>query len=211
MTNLTEKARGLFVPATPAVIRPREYRFVGRRKTGDVAFNLRMGAGSPGDITRHTPPGTLEQCLVAAITPPTGYGQAVVADGLTDNAVRLIQAGDTALTAIYGITARPYPFQQATTANSYGSVPFGGGVLAINQPVDVLRSGYILAFINATGGVAPLKGGIVYVWIAASSGAHVQGSFESAATGGSTIALDSKSTFQGGVDASGYGEIALNI
>jgi hypothetical protein len=208
---ISTDARGLVVPAAPAIIRPREYRFVGRRKTVDVAFNLRMPAGSPGDITRHTPPGTIEQCLAAAITPPTGYGQAVVADGLSDNAVRLVQAGDTALTAIYGVTVRPYPFQQATTANNYGGVPFGGGVLAVNQPVDVLRSGYILGYINPTGGVAPLKGGTVYVWIAATSGAHIQGSFESAATGGSTITLDAKSTFSGGVDASNYGEICFNI
>lgn len=209
MNAFMKTARGLV--AAPAIIRPKKYRFVGRRKTGDVAFNLRMGAGSPGDITRHNPPGTIEPALVAAITPPTGYGQAVLADGLADNAVRLVQAGDSALTAIYGITARPFPFQQPTASGNYGSIGFGGGVLAIQQPVDVLRSGYILAIINPTGGVQPVKGAAVFVWVAASSGAHVQGSFETAATGGSTIALDSKTTFQGGLDASGFGEIAFNI
>ncbi len=79
------------------------------------------------------------------------------------------------------------------------------------QPVDVLRSGYILAYINPTGGAAPVKGGTVYVWVAASNGAHIQGAFETAATAGSTIALDAKTTFSGGVDASNFGEIAFNI
>lgn len=209
MTAFMQKARGLV--AAPAIIRPREYRFVGRSKTADVAFNLRMGAGSPGDITRHTPPGTIEQCLVAAVTPPTGYGQAVLADGLSDNAVRLVQAGDSALTAIYGVTVRPFPFQQSTTSSAYGGNTFGGGVLAANQPVDVLRSGYILGYINLTGAVAAVKGAAVFVWVAASSGAHIQGSFETAATGGSTIALDAKTTFSGGVDASNFGEICFNI
>ena len=181
-------------------------RFMGRARTCDVAFNLRMGAGSPGDITRHTPPGTIEQCLMAAVTPPLAFGQAVLADGLADNAVRLVQAGDSALVAIYGITVRPYPFQPQSGTN-YGAVGLGGAAPSTTQPVDVLRSGYILGYINGV----PVKGGAVFVWVAATAGAHIQGSFETAATGGSTIALDAKTTFQGGVDANGFGEIAFNI
>lgn len=193
--GLLVPGRARLVPATPR----------GRKRTGDVAMNLRMPAGSPGDITR--PGATIEACLMATVTPPTAFGQAVLASGLADNGVRLVQAGDSALLAIYGITARPFPFQQPTTTNYSGAVGFGQGAPAPFQPVDVCRRGYILGYINGV----PVKGGAVFVWVAATAGAHLQGGFEAAATGGSTLALDSKSTFQGGVDASGFGEIAFNI
>lgn len=194
---------GVLVPGqAPRLLPARDH---GRHKTGDVAFNLRTGAGSPGDITR--PGATIEPCLMAAVTPPDAFGQAVVADGLADNAVRKVQAGDSALTAIYGITVRPYPFQQPTTSNYSGAIGFGQGAPAPFQPVDICRRGYMLVYINGV----PIKGQAVFVWVAASAGAHLQGGFEAAATGGSTIQLDSKSTFQGGVDAAGFGEICFNL
>lgn len=183
-----------------------KYTEVGRRRTRDVAYNLRMPAGVAGDVSRHVPPGTIEPALLAAANPPDGFGLAVVTTEDAENAVRLVQPGDNALTAIYGITVRPFPFQPASATN-YGATGFGGGAPAPSQPVDVLRSGYILGYINGT----PVKGGVVYVWIAASAGAHVQGAFEIVADGANTITLDSKSTFQGGVDANGIGEIAFNI
>lgn len=194
---------GVLVPGSaPRLLPARDH---GRKRTGDVAFNLRMGAGSPGDITR--PGATIEACLMALVTPPTAFGQAVLADGLADNAIRLVQAGDSALTFIYGITARPWANQQPTTANYSGAVGFGGGIPAPFQPVDVCRRGYMLVPIVGV----PIKGGAVFVWVAASGGGHTQGGFEVAATGGSTIALDNKSTFQGGVDAAGFGEVCFNI
>lgn len=203
MKQTFHMVRGVLVPGeAPKLLPARDH---GRKRTGDVAFNLRMGAGSPGDITR--PGATIEPCLMAAVTPPLAFGQAVLTNGLADNAVRLVQAGDSALVDIYGITVRPYPFQQPTTSLYSGAVGFGAGAPAPSQPVDVCRRGYILAYINGV----PVKGGAVFVWVAASGGANVQGSFVTAATGGSTIALGAKTTFQGGVDASGFGEIAFNI
>lgn len=194
---------GLLVPGRAAKLLPAWSH--GRKLTGDVAFNLRMGAGSPGDITRPSP--TIEPCLMAAVTPPDAFGQAVVADLLADNAVRKVQAGDNGLTAIYGITVRAWPTQQPTTTGYSGAVALGSGGPAPFQPIDVLRRGYCLGYINGV----PVKGAPVFVWVAATAGAHLQGAFEAAATGGSTIQLDSKSTFQGGVDASGFGEICFNI
>lgn len=202
MTKSYIMVGGLLVPGRAALIRAVSH---GRKKTGDIAINLRMGAGSPGDITR--PGATIEPCLMAPVTPPTLFGQAVVANGLANNAVRAIQAGDGALTSIYGITVRPYPFQQPTSSQYSGAVGFGQGAPAVDQPVDVCRRGYMLSYINGV----PVKGGTVYVWIAATAGAHVQGYFEAAADGGNTIALDAKSTFQGGVDSSGFGEICFNL
>lgn len=195
--------RGVLVPGQAPRLLPATPR--GRVITNDIAMNLRMPAGSPGDITR--PGATVEPCLMATVTPPTAFGQAVLASGLADNGVRMVQAGDSALTSIYGITVRPFPFQQPTTTGYSGAVGFGQGAPAPQQPVDVCRRGYILGYINGV----PVKGGAVFVWVAASAGAHLQGGFEAAATGGSTLALDSKSTYQGGVDASGFGEICFNI
>lgn len=207
--NLITRAKGLFVPrraplsiAAPAVIRQ-----LGRHKTCDVAFNLRMGAGSPGDITRHAPPGTIEPCYADPANPPTQFGVAVMADLTATNGVRNVVAGDNGGTSIYGITVRPYPIQQGTTANYSGAVGFGGGGPAPGQPLDVLRSGYILGYINGV----PQKGGPVFVWVAASTGSHIQGTFEIVGSGGNTIALDSKSTFSAGVDANSNGEICFNI
>lgn len=182
-------------------------RFIGRATTNDIAFNLRMGAGSPGDMTRHNPPGTIEPCLLDAGSAAVSPGLALVAALNGNNSVRLIQAGDVALTAIYGIAHRVFPFQQATTANYSGAAPFGSVPIASQQPAEAIRSGYALVPIVGT----PQKGGAVFVWVAASGGGHVQGGFEVAATGGSTIQLDSKSTFSGGVDAAGNGEVCFNI
>lgn len=203
MNKTFHMVRGVLVAGhAPRLLRALDH---GRKLTGDVAFNLRMGAGSPGDITR--PGATIEACLAAAVTPPDAFGQAVLADGLADNAIRKVQAGDSALTAIYGITVRPNPFGQPTTTAYSGAIGFGQGAPAPFQPIDVMRRGYVLSYINGV----PVKGGAVFVWVAATAGAHLQGGFEVAATGGSTIALDSKSTFQGGVDALGFGEICFNL
>lgn len=185
-------------------------RDLGRRRTCDVSFLGRMPAGSPGDVTRHYPPATIEPCQLATLTPPTLFGQAVVPSLLSDNGVRLVQAGDTALTDIYGITARPFPIQQPTAATAFAPATIGTGGIATTQPVDVLRSGYILVSLP-TGNAAPVKGGTVYVWIAADTGAHKQGGFETAASGGNTIALGPKSTWQGGIDSNGNAELGYNV
>jgi len=199
--------------STPAVIIKQKRdielpaRFVGRAMTNDVAFNLRMNAGSPGDMTRHNPPGTIEPCLLDAGSASVLPGFAVVAALNGNNSVRLVQAGDNGLAAIYGIAQRVFPFQQATTNQFSGQQGFGGLPVAQQQAIDVIRSGYVLVPCVGT----PQKGGPAFVWVAASGGGHVQGGFETAATGGSTIALDNKTTFSGGVDTNGNAELCFNI
>jgi hypothetical protein len=198
---------------SPAIIRPKAAglelpaRFVGRARTCDVAFNLRMGAGSPGDMTRHNPPGTIEPCLLDAASAVVSPGLAIVAALTAANTVRLVQAGDVALTAIYGIAHRAFPFQQPTTGNYSGAAPLGSVPIAVQQPIDVVRSGYVLVPIVGV----PQKGGPVFVWVAASGGGHLQGGFETVATGGSTIPLGNNTTFSGGVDGAGNGEVCFNI
>jgi hypothetical protein len=175
--------------------------FVGRVATHDVAFQFRMGAGFAGDVNR-THPASIEPCLIDASAPPTYFGQPVVIDPTTQGG-RPIVAGDSALTSIYGVTVRPYPAQSS-------SVAFGGvGAAPASGVMDVLRSGYIM--VPVSGSVTPVKGGTVYVWYAASTGTHVQGGLEASATGGSTFALDSHTTWNGGSDANGTAELAFNI
>jgi hypothetical protein len=163
-------------------------------------------AVAPGEVNR-AHPCSIEPTGVSATTPPTGFGQAVVIDTAGNSGVRLVQAGDSALTDVYGITVRPYPYQ-AGSAGAYGTAQLGGGTPALNQPMDVLRSGYIVVAVNGS----PKKGQPVFVWCAASGGGHVQGAFEAAASAGNTIAIGgSKTTFNGTPDATGLVEIAYNV
>lgn len=180
--------------------------YMGTARTCDISFTYRMGAGFPGDVNR-THPVSIEACLVDSSAPPTLYGQAVVVDATTQG-VRPLVAGDSALTDIYGITVRPFPIQQQSSTN-YGASNIGSATPPTTQPMDVCRSGYIMSTLS--GSTAAVKGGTVYVWVAASTGSHIQGNFEAAATGGSTIQLPVKTSFNGPADANGIVEIIYNI
>jgi hypothetical protein len=181
--------------------------FVGRQRTHDVAFQFRMGAGFIGDVNR-THPASIEPCNTDPTNPPAAYGLGVVAVASTQS-VRQMLATDTALTAIYGVTVRPYPISP-NSAVLFGSLSNQGFGPVAPQPgaIDILRSGYIM--VKVSGSVAVAKGGAVWVWIAASGGSHVQGGFESASGGTSTIALDAKTTWNGSADANGIAELCFN-
>lgn len=188
-----------------------EGRYVGRHRVMDadnMAFQFRMGAGSPGSVNRFHP-ASIEPSPVSGTTPP-GIGLAAVIDAAS-KLLRLVQAGDTSLVDIYGVLVRPWPFQGSPTSGFSGAQGFGttNPVSAQFGVWDVLRSGYIIVPINGT----PGKGDAVNVWVAASSGAHTQGGFEQNSTGGSTIPItgNDKTTFNGPPDAFGNGEICFNI
>lgn len=180
--------------------------YKGRAFTTDVAFKYRMGAGFAGDVNR-SHPASIEPCLIDGSAPPTAFGLPVVVDPATEG-VRPIVSGDSALTTCYGVTVRPFPFQ-ADSATNYGATGIGSASPALKQPIDVLRSGYIKVVLH--GASAAVKGGRVFIWYAASSGNHVQGGFEAAATTGSTIMLPINTTFNGGADADGNVELIFNI
>jgi hypothetical protein len=186
---------------------PEKRRLVAERfRTTDTAITFRMGAGFPGDINRGHP-ASIQPCQIDLANPPTAYGQAVVIDAASEG-VRPIGAGDNALTEIWGVTARPYPIQQSTTANQYGEVPYGGAGVPTQQPIDVVRGGYVMVQVGILNG-APSKGGPVFIWFAASGGGHVQGGFEGAA-GASTIALSAAYFWNSPPDATGVAELILN-
>jgi len=177
-----------------------------RSKTHDASFQFRMGAGFPGDVNR-THPVTIEPCQIAAATPPTGYGQAVLL-AAANAGVRPFAAGDAAVAAAFGITVRPYPFQQSSASN-FGSAAFGAATPPVVGAIDVLRSGYIMVKVPA--GQVPVKGDPVYVWVGASAGLHVLAGFEATDAGADTTPAIAGAIFNGTPDADGNVEVAFNI
>lgn len=182
-------------------------RFVGRMRThDDTSLTFRMRAGFAGVVTRLMG-ANIEPNFADQTNPPTLFGQPVVVDG-TSNQVRAMLVGDNALTSIYGLTVRPHPFQQAQAATDYAPAAIGAGTPPKSQVMDVLRRGYMLVPLNVTGAV---KGGRVYIWAVATSGAHILGGFEVAPSANKTILLDEKSYYNGVEDANKLVEIGFNL
>lgn len=182
-----------------------------RAKTRDVAFQFRMGAGFPGDVNR-THPVTIEPTLIDASAPPAFYGEGVIVDATTQG-VRPLNSvavgGDVNVTQLYGVTVRPFPIQQASASN-FGAAALGAAAPPTSGQIDTMRAGYIIVSIPA--GQNPSKGDPVYIWTAASSGAHVQGGFEAVIDHGTnTTPALTGITFNGHPDANGNVEIAFNI
>ncbi len=176
--------------------------FVGRGPARDVAFTFRMGTGAAGQITRSHPMSS-EPNFQDASLPVLAYGLAVVVNS-AGTGVRQIQTSDTGITTIYGVAVRPFPTQQFKDSVGFGEVALGAGTPpGANNAIDVLKEGYILVPIVGTA----KKGGTVYLWVAASSGAHVQGGFE-ASSSGSTVTL-TNCTFNGVAGSDGIGELVM--
>lgn len=176
---------------------------VARARTHDVAFTYRMGAGFPGDVNR-THPASILPALQNTTSPILLYGNPCLIDTAT-NSYREVIVSDTAVTKIAGVLVRPYPTQQ-TTGGMNASL--GAGTPPVTGVVDILRSGYVMVRCNNFATAQPTLGGAVHIWVAASTGAHVQGGFESAATGGSTIAI-TNALFNGPGDSNGICELQV--
>ena len=179
--------------------------FVARLRTVDDAIPFRMRAGFAGEVTR-THPASILPFLMNVANPLTLFGQPVVIN-TADNTGRFVNNTDAAA-AIVGILVRPFPTQQRTGGDAGSTLGTPGVPQAGAQ--DMLTSGTILVQLN-TGVVAPTKGGTVFIWIAATSGNHVQGGFETQANGGNTVQLDAKSYYNGPADANGLVEICFNL
>jgi hypothetical protein len=175
-----------------------------------MTFAYRMGAGFSGDVTRMTPAAIIEPCATHQAGPPAFTGQAVTID-ITSGGARPVAATTE---PVYGIVVRGFPQQTPNASGYFGGQDFGSPVNpwgSAGQPisaVDVLRQGYMNVIVNGV----TRKGGPVFVWVAASAGAHVRGGFEAVAgAAGETIALPSSCTYQGAADANGVTEIAFNV
>jgi hypothetical protein len=169
---------------------------------------FRMGVGFPGDLTRMTPAAKVEPCLADPTNPPTALGQAVQLVAASGGVAPVTAAAQQ----VWGVTVRGYPMQPPNASGFYGQAPFGNVSpwLTAGNPngaVDVLRSGYMTVQVNGT----PVRGGAVFIWIAATAAPHVQGGFEAAGTVGSTVQLPQTCTYQSGPDANGVCELAFNI
>lgn len=171
-----------------------------RAKARDVAYTYRMGAGFPGDVNR-AHPFSIEPTLMSSAAPVAEYGLAVVIDP-ANNRVRAVAPGDTGITSIYGVAVRPFPTQQMTGGpnSALEAAPVNTA-----QPLDVMRWGYVM--VKVTNGT-PRKGDPAFVWVAATSGANIQGSFRTSASSGNTAAL-ANAYFNGPADASGVAELVV--
>lgn len=184
---------------------------MGRMKFRDAynpsAFPFRMGAGSPGTVTR-THPASISAYLNDNTHPLTSFGQAAIFNG-SNNDVRAVLATDTTITDIAGISVRPYPYAGIPTATIGAPAAFGGEAPIPGLQVDICRFGSII--VPVSGGGSPVLGGVVYLWVAAASSSHVVGGFETEASSGNTIALPSpKWSWGGPADANGNAEIIFN-
>lgn len=174
-----------------------------RVRTTDVAFTYRMGAGFAGDVNR-THPASIFPALLNGTNPIAAYGFPGLANA-ADGTVRGFIAADQGTTvSAAGVLVRPYPVQQSSGGMS--QTLGGSAAPAANQPQDFLDAGFILVKVPA--GSAPQRGATVYVWCTASSGAHVQGGFEIAASAGNTAVLKN-AAFVGGADANGIAEVRV--
>ena len=179
---------------------PTTRRIPGRYKVRDGAFanviTYRMGGLFPGSVTR-THPQWIEPCL---IHPQATYP-------LPGNAVMLHQSDNSVLPVdgtfvagpIYGVAVRAYPTQPMVMDAT-------GNITTSSPEVDVMREGYIGVAVVGT----PLKGGSAWIWVAATALPHVQGGFEAAASGASTVQL-TNCKFNGPADANGNAELIITI
>lgn len=181
-------------------------------KTRDAAFTYRPGNGSAGEVNR-THPASINAYFPDATNPPNLFGQPVIVDA-TSHQVRRYGVGEANTTGAvpWGVTVRPFPFQQPTAATSGAPATFNSGIPPSNQPVDVLRAGYILVMLGNGSITGAVLGGPVFIWCAASSGNNILGSFTTTTTAGSVAALNTNWFYMHGVqDASGIVEISFNV
>lgn len=173
-----------------------------RARTHDVAFTFRMGAGFPGDINRTHPfsavPGLMDSTDKIRL-----YGDPALIS--STGTYRGFKVGDTA-TKIAGVLVRPYPIQQTTggmsAAIGAATPPDGPAV------IDVLEDGFIMVKCQDFAANPCIKGGAVYVRIAATSGNKIQGGFHAVADSTNTVAI-TNAQWNSTPDASGVAEIRV--
>lgn len=183
----------LIASLAPAIVR--------RARTHDVAFQYRMSAGFPGDVNRTHPfqvlPGLMDSTDPVRLV---GDPYLLTAAGK----YRAFKVGDTA-TKIGGVLVRSYPTQQTIGGMS---AAFGTAVPPTSGVVDGLEDGFAMVKCNNFGVSPPVRGGAVFVRIAATAGNLVQGGFHAAADGANTLAI-TNATWNSSADASGVAEIRV--
>ena len=161
------------------------------------AYITRMPAGIAGDVSRKEV-AKIEPRMMDPDHAVTLYGVPVK---ISSAGVAPLTTGDTVATDVYGFSVRPYPLQASV------SEALDAGTPNTNQPLDVLRSGYITVKNNKG---TPALSGAVYCRIADGSTAYPLGGIEAASDGGDCEAITG-ARFMGAADADGNVEIAYNI
>lgn len=160
------------------------------------AYLTRMPCGIAGDISRKEL-AKVEPGLIDSNYPVTLYGVPVK---LVSEKLRPFTTGDGSV-AVYGFSVRPFPLQASV------SEAMAAGTPNVNQPLDVLKSGYMTVKNNAG---TTTKGAAVYVRVADGTTLQPLGGIEAAADGGDCVAITG-AIFMGATDANGNVEIAYNL
>jgi len=187
-----------------------------------TAYQYRMPAGTPGDVTRIHPSSIRAFSNDASGSNPLSYtGQAALFHGSTST-IRAVDHTDDAAkggttVAIAGITTRPYPTQDSGAGETYGQAGYGAGVIAPGAITDILTQGSILVLQNMPTGTyatAAVLGGPVYVRTSPGTLA-----FSALPVGGFEVVADAFSAatqmtvanayWNGGADTFNVGELTL--
>jgi hypothetical protein len=187
-----------------------------------TAFTYRMGAGSPGEVTR-IHPSSIRAFLndASGSNPATYFGQAVLFHGAT-NTVRAVDHTDDSGKggsgySIAGITVRPFPTQSTGSGETYGAEGFNVGGPAASVAVDTLTQGSILVTQNqpnSSAATLSTLGGTVYVRVTTGTAAGFTtlpiGGFESVVdpTAANQL-LVNNAYWNGSADQFGVAELTL--
>lgn len=170
--------------------------FVGRRRTRDVSFLAQSPSGFIGRVTRFVPTPNISPDVNDTTNPVSAFGLAVM--NTAQNTVRNILATDAGSKFISGVAVQPYPFQ-ASSATNYGAQAFTQLTVPPPGTIDTLREGFITVYCN--NGSSASKISPVCVWVAASTGNHIQGGFEIAPSASAVAAATVGNTGNGTVSA----------
>jgi hypothetical protein len=174
-----------------------------------TAFQFRMPAGIPGNVTRIESAIIVPEVMLST-NPVTRYGDPCAYDATTGN-IRPIIAGDTAASVV-GFLVRPFPTQSPDPAwpnDNPGVTGTAPGIPNTRGICNVLKAGFISVAVVGT--TLAVKGTPVYVRVAgATSGTNAVGDIEAAAdaTPANTIKL-ANAFFRGPQDANGNCEIQV--
>lgn len=154
--------------------------FVGRHRTRDISFLAQSPSGFIGRITRSVPAPKITPDPNDVTNPVAYYGLAVM--NTVNNTVRSILTTDAGASGIGGIAVAPFPFQQQSTTN-YGATSLGAlTAVPTGIVIDTNRAGFQTVYCNTAQAPTASKLSKVFVWCAASTGTHIQGGFETAAS-----------------------------
>ncbi len=166
-----------------------------------TAFQYRMPAGIPGYISRDHAQATVEPGIFDPAVPFPAYG---LPAKLVSGKYQPFSGGEAA-TALVGLLVRPFPTSTTVYSGGLGvSVPPQDGTSIAN----ILKRGYMSIQLN--GGASVVKGGQVYIRVAAAASGKPLGGFEGAADSTNTVA-PAGLFFTGPADSNGNVEVAYNI